>query len=53
MDRAPGLQIPNINVLPIAFVVATLVADRPGIRHTLIGGQVRKPSVVLSSARSR
>jgi DeoR family fructose operon transcriptional repressor len=38
---ADGLETPDINVLTNAFAVANLVADRPGIRHTLIGGQVR------------
>ena len=38
---AEGIDHLDVNVLTNAFAVANLVADRPGIRHTLIGGQVR------------
>ncbi len=38
---AETLNIPNVNVLTNAVEVARLVADRPDMRHTLIGGQLR------------
>jgi DeoR family fructose operon transcriptional repressor len=38
---AEGLDHLDVNVLTNALGVAGLVADRPGVRHTLIGGQVR------------
>jgi len=40
-EIAEGLDNLNVNILTNALGVANLVADRPGIRHTLIGGQVR------------
>ncbi|WP_155352232.1 DeoR/GlpR family DNA-binding transcription regulator [Acrocarpospora macrocephala] len=38
---AEGLDNLDVNILTNALGVANLVAGRPGIRHTLIGGQVR------------
>ena len=38
---AESLDHLDVNVLTNALGVAGLVADRPGVRHTLIGGQVR------------
>jgi DeoR family fructose operon transcriptional repressor len=38
---AEGLDHLDVNILTNALGVASLVANRPGIRHTLIGGQIR------------
>jgi DeoR/GlpR family transcriptional regulator of sugar metabolism len=38
---ADDLDNLDLNILTNALGVANLVADRPGIRHTLLGGQVR------------
>lgn len=38
---AEKLQTPRVNVLTNAVEVARMLADRPVIRHTLLGGQVR------------
>ena len=38
---AEDLDNLNVNILTNALGVANLVADKPGIRHTLLGGQVR------------
>jgi DeoR family fructose operon transcriptional repressor len=38
---AEGLENLDVNVLTNALGVAQLVAGRPGVRHTLLGGQVR------------
>jgi DeoR family fructose operon transcriptional repressor len=40
-EIAAGLDRPDVNVLTNALAVAGLLADRPGVRHTLVGGQVR------------
>lgn len=38
---AEFLQVSHVNVLTNAVGVARLLADRPGIRHALLGGQLR------------
>jgi DeoR/GlpR family transcriptional regulator of sugar metabolism len=38
---AAGLDDSDVNVLTNALGVAALVADRPGVRHTVVGGQLR------------
>jgi DeoR/GlpR family transcriptional regulator of sugar metabolism len=38
---ADRLDVANVNVLTNALGVATAVADRPTVRHTLVGGSVR------------
>ncbi|GAA1005877.1 DeoR family transcriptional regulator [Acrocarpospora pleiomorpha] len=38
---AEGLDRPDINILTNALGVANAVADRPGVRHTLLGGTIR------------
>jgi DeoR family fructose operon transcriptional repressor len=38
---AAHLTSPNVNVLTNAIEVARLLADKPGVRHTLVGGQLR------------
>ena len=40
-EIAEELDHLDLNVLTNALGVAKLVADRPGLRHTLIGGQIR------------
>ncbi|WNV86006.1 DeoR/GlpR family DNA-binding transcription regulator [Umezawaea sp. Da 62-37] len=40
-EIANGLDHLDVNVLTNALGVANLVADQPGVRHTLIGGQIR------------
>ncbi|MET1073347.1 MAG: DeoR/GlpR family DNA-binding transcription regulator [Umezawaea sp.] len=40
-EIASGLDHLDVNILTNALGVANLVADRPGVRHTLIGGQIR------------
>ncbi|MFD9737321.1 DeoR/GlpR family DNA-binding transcription regulator [Umezawaea sp. NPDC059074] len=39
--QAIAEDLSDVTVLTNALGVASLVADRPGVRHTLIGGQVR------------
>lgn len=38
---ADAITTPDINVLTSAIGVARIMAERPGIRHTLLGGQLR------------
>jgi DeoR/GlpR family transcriptional regulator of sugar metabolism len=40
-EVAERLDRPDVNVLTNALGVAAVLADRPGIRHTLVGGQLR------------
>ena len=39
-----ALDVPDINILTNSVAVANAVADRPAVRHTLIGGQLRRLS---------
>ena len=38
---AQELTTPNVNVVTNAVEIARVLADRPGVHHTLIGGQLR------------
>lgn len=40
-EIAAALDRRDVNVLTNALAVATLLADRTGVRHTLVGGQIR------------
>lgn len=39
---AERLPVRDVSILTNSFGVARLLADRPGIRHTLIGGEIRR-----------